>query len=181
MPRQFVFLRAINVGGRTITMARLAAVFGELGFPGAETFIASGNVVVTGRAQGAALEARLTKGLAAALGYPVDSFVRDEAELTRLAGATPYSPSDEAKAHALYVGLLHAAPPVAKVKALLPLCSATDDVAVQGREVWWLRRQQESSADLTNGRFEKVLGMSATFRNVTTLRRLAAKYGLVKA
>ena len=45
MSRLFAFLRAINVGGRTIKMERLRREFEVFGFPGVETFIASGNVV----------------------------------------------------------------------------------------------------------------------------------------
>ena len=43
--RHIAFLRAINVGGHTVTMDRLRRLFGEMGFRGVETFIASGNVV----------------------------------------------------------------------------------------------------------------------------------------
>lgn len=45
MSRLFAFLRAINVGGRTVKMERLRREFEVFGFPGVETFIASGNVV----------------------------------------------------------------------------------------------------------------------------------------
>ena len=39
------FLRAINVGGHIVKMDRLRTLFEAAGFRGAETFIASGNVV----------------------------------------------------------------------------------------------------------------------------------------
>jgi uncharacterized protein (DUF1697 family) len=41
------FLRAINVGGHTVTMETLRAQFLALGFADVETFIASGNVIYT--------------------------------------------------------------------------------------------------------------------------------------
>jgi uncharacterized protein (DUF1697 family) len=49
--RFFAFLRAINVGGRTVKMTRLRREFDLLGFSGVETFIASGNVVFEARAR----------------------------------------------------------------------------------------------------------------------------------
>ena len=52
MPRLFAFLRAINVGGRTIKMERLRREFEVFGFPGVETFIASGNVIFLGTRAG---------------------------------------------------------------------------------------------------------------------------------
>ena len=42
--RRFAFLRAINVGRRTVRMERLREEFTALGFSAVETFIASGNV-----------------------------------------------------------------------------------------------------------------------------------------
>lgn len=178
MPRLFAFLRAINVGGHTVSMGRLQQACTELGCAGVETFLASGNVIFASRSPGgAALERRLAAGLEGALGFPVDVFLRTPTELAALAGPPPFSAADEAEAHALYVGLLHAAPPTATMERVLALRSATDDFHLRGRELWWLRRARESAGKLVNGTFEKALGASATFRNVTTLRRLAARFG----
>lgn len=182
MARLFAFLRAINVGGHTVSMGRLQQVCGELGCTGVETFLASGNVIFAARsAGGAALEKRLATGLEAALGFPVDVFLRTPAELAALVGPHPFTAADEAEAHALFVGLLHAAPAAAAMDRIMTLRSATDDFHLRGRELWWLRRAQESAGKLGNGTFEKALGASATFRNVTTLRRLAARYGVGRA
>ena len=49
MPRLVAFLRAINVGGHTVTMAHLRGLFEDLGFTNVETFIASGNVIFGSR------------------------------------------------------------------------------------------------------------------------------------
>jgi len=45
MTRYIAFLRAINVGGHTVKMDTLRALFESLGFLNVETFIASGNVL----------------------------------------------------------------------------------------------------------------------------------------
>jgi len=45
MPRYVAFLRAINVGGHTVTMDDLRGLFESLGFSTVETFIASGNEI----------------------------------------------------------------------------------------------------------------------------------------
>ncbi|HET7904254.1 MAG TPA: DUF1697 domain-containing protein, partial [Candidatus Eisenbacteria bacterium] len=83
MPRYAAFLRAINVGGRVVTMERLRGVFDEAGFPGARTILASGNVVFEAgaRAAAAGLEAKIAAALKAALGYEVATFIRTPAEL----------------------------------------------------------------------------------------------------
>ena len=51
MPRCIAFLRAINVGGHTVTMDALRGHFVDLGIAAPETFIASGNVIFTTRAR----------------------------------------------------------------------------------------------------------------------------------
>ena len=45
MTRYIAFLRAINVGGRTVKMDELRTLFAAMGFAGVATFIASGNVI----------------------------------------------------------------------------------------------------------------------------------------
>ena len=51
MPRHIAFLRAINVGGHTVTMDRLRQLFTGLGLKDVETFIASGNVIFSSAAR----------------------------------------------------------------------------------------------------------------------------------
>ena len=91
----FAFLRAINVGGHRVTMDELRGLFADLGFPEAETFLASGNVVLDvrpeGREEPADLERRIEAGLEEALGYEVATFLRDADELRAVAAAVPES------------------------------------------------------------------------------------------
>ena len=80
MPRLVAFLRAINVGGHTVTMDDLRRLFVKMDFDGVETFIASGNVVFESRPKGgAALEKKIEAALHKALGYEVKSFLRSGA------------------------------------------------------------------------------------------------------
>jgi uncharacterized protein (DUF1697 family) len=75
MPRYVAFLRAINVGGRTVTMERLRALFSDIGFSNVETFIASGNVIFDSKsAAPTTLEKDIERQLEASLGYSVATF-----------------------------------------------------------------------------------------------------------
>ena len=47
MTAYVALLRAVNVGGRKLVMAELKAVADKLGFDGARTYIASGNLLFT--------------------------------------------------------------------------------------------------------------------------------------
>ena len=92
MPRFVAFLRAINVGGHTVTMAKLRVLFESLGLEDVETFIASGNVVFSSPAKNlAALENRIEDHLAASLGYEVKTFIRSDAEVAAVARHKPFS------------------------------------------------------------------------------------------
>lgn len=168
------FLRAINVGGHTVKMDRLRALFEEMGFDDVATFIASGNVIFQAKGKAAALEARIEAHLKSSLGYEVVTFLRTPAELAAVAALHPFE--DEAAAHGLYVGFLKEPPTAEAREKLMALRADTVDFAVHGREVWWLSRISMADSRISNGSLEKALRMPATFRNVTTVRKLAAKY-----
>ncbi|MGW6916559.1 DUF1697 domain-containing protein [Kitasatospora sp. NPDC054939] len=94
------FLRAVNVGGRTVRMERLRALFTELGLDGVRTYIQSGNVFFS-TAEGAgeplggpgraALTARIEQHLAQELGFPVPVMLRTPAEVEALLAAEPFA------------------------------------------------------------------------------------------
>ena len=88
MPRHVAFLGGINVGGHRVAMADLKRHVEELGFTDVSTYIASGNVVFSTRTT--KLEPLVEAHLEAALGYAVPTFVRRDAEVVALAGASPF-------------------------------------------------------------------------------------------
>jgi uncharacterized protein (DUF1697 family) len=74
------------------------------------------------------------------------------------------------------VAFLHA-PLTASMKTkLLALRSKQDDLASAGREVHWWCRTKTSDSKFSGAVLEKTLGVPATFRNITTIRKLVAKY-----
>jgi hypothetical protein len=62
MPMLAAFLRAINVGGHTVTMAALRQEFEALDLKDVETFIASGNVIFSAPSGNRAALARKIEG-----------------------------------------------------------------------------------------------------------------------
>ncbi len=66
------FLRAINVGGHTVKMDVLRQFYESFGFSGAETFIASGNIIFEATPQSPeVMEMEIEARLREALGYEV--------------------------------------------------------------------------------------------------------------
>jgi uncharacterized protein (DUF1697 family) len=165
-------LRAINVGGRTVTMDRLRAVFEALEFNAVETFIASGNVIFDAPGRAAALERAIEASLGKALGFPVATFLRTPRELELAIRASPFAADASG---GLYVGFTSRpfSPAVgARMKALE---TDVDRFAVAGREVYWRGLQGMGRSKVTGASVEKALGAPVTFRSITTVRKLAAK------
>lgn len=178
MPRLIAFLRAINVGGHTVTMAALRQEFEALGVKDVETFIASGNVIFTSRATDvAALEKKIETRLRASLGYEVATFIRTDAEIAAVAGYTPFTDAKRGAAGALCVGFLSEPLGAAAKRTLMAFTTDVDEFHTHGREVYWLCRTKQSDSTFSNTRFEKAVKARATFRGINTVVRLAAKYG----
>ncbi len=176
MPRYVAFLRAVNVGGRVVKMDQLRTLFEAMEFEQVETFIASGNVLFDARTDDAdALEKRIEKELEKALGYEVLTFVRSPAEVAAAATYERFGdPATLPPMHAMYVGFLKTRPSDGAREKLLGLRSHIDDLQVSEREVYWRRLKGLRESLVTSAVLEKTLG-PATMRNVSTVRKLAAK------
>lgn len=177
MSRYVAFLRAINVGGQhMVKMDRLRELFESLKFKNVETFIASGNVIFdSGSDDGGALERQIEKRLHTALGFEVATFVRSTTEVRAVAQHRPFSGRDIEQC-ALTVGFLKSEPSPDAAKKLLKFGTDIDQFHVHQRQAYWLCRTKISDSDFSGALLEKTLGTPATMRNVTTVRKLAAKY-----
>ena len=175
--RYIAFLRAINVGGHVVKMDRLRKLFEGEGFTNVETFIASGNVIFDGSGRTDTLERGIEKMLKVALGYEVSTFVRTGAELRAVAAHEPFSAAALDRAVAFNVAFLSKAPDAKGKKALLALKTRDDEFDVHGRELYWLSRIRQGESVLSNALFEKTLGQRSTMRGISTVRKMAEKYG----
>ena len=174
MPRCVAFLRAVNVGGRLVKMDTLRAAFEPLPVTGVETFIASGNVVFDSRARdAAALERKIELELQACFGFEIDTFVRTLDEVAAIASHAAF---DE-PAPTQVVGFLRAAPEPLALKAVSAMSSDIDRLSVHGRELIWLSSNRQSDSTFSNSALERALKTRSTFRGVSTLRKLVAKFG----
>jgi uncharacterized protein (DUF1697 family) len=177
MPRLIAFLRAINVGGHTVSMAQLRKEFEALGLQNVETFIASGNVIFTSRSRDlAVLEKKIESRLRTSLGYEVATFLRTDAEVAELAAYRPFDAARIASARAFCVGFLDRPLDAKDSKTLMAFKTDIDDFHCRGREVFWLCKKGQGESTFNNVKMEKVLKVRGTFRGLNTVVRLAAKY-----
>lgn len=156
-------------------MDRLKGIFESLGLGDVETFIASGNVIFQSRsARTAVLERKIEEALRKSLGFEVATIVRSTSELSAIVGLEPF-PGSARPTSTLYVGLLRSAPDDEARQRVLALRTSTDECRVEGRELYWLCHTKSMNSIVSMGRLEKVVAMPATFRNISTLRKLAEK------
>ena len=178
MPRFIAFLRAINVGGHIVKMNHLRQLFEALEFSDVETFIASGNVIFESPATDArTLEKQIERHLRQALGYEVATFIRSTSELAAIATYKPFPATElDADGNALYIAFLPAPPTSEARQKLMTFRTEIDDFHIHEREIYWLCRTKLSESSFSGALLEKTIGMPATMRNSTTVKRLAAKY-----
>ncbi|MEO8215791.1 MAG: DUF1697 domain-containing protein [Acidobacteriota bacterium] len=178
MVRFVAFLRAINVGGHVVKMDRLRAEFEGMGLSSVETFIASGNVIFETKARDVArLEKSIEKRLRTALGYDVATFLRSTTDLAAVAHFQAFPQQElEVEGHALYIAFLPRPLDREAERKLMALRSEVDDFRVRDREIYYLIRTRFSESRFSGALLERTLGMPSTMRNVTTVRKLAAKY-----
>ena len=173
MPKLVAFLRAINVGGHTVSMDTLRREFEAIGLKDVETFIASGNVIFDARSGApTALDTKIEKHLETSFGYEVGVFLRSIDELAAVAAYEPFARPGAATV--LVVFLKHPLDPEAS-KRIMALRSETDDFRAHGRELYWLSQRGAGGSPVAPV-VGRIVGKQGTMRNVTTVRKLAAKY-----
>jgi hypothetical protein len=57
------------------------------------------------------------------------------------------------------------------------LSTVTDDLHLRGRELFWRRHGRFSDSQISGAQLERALGQPTTLRKVTTVEKLAKKYG----
>jgi uncharacterized protein (DUF1697 family) len=167
------FLRALNLGSRTVKMAQLVEIFEAQGYANVWTHINSGNVVFDATGSRSDLEKKLEAALQRAVGFEVTTFVRTAAEVRRAVDAKPFRVGGN---DTYFVTFLKTTPNAARKRALEALTNDFDTLRVRGRDVHWLMHGRSTDSKLKTRDWEAVVGRhQSTSRNMTMLRKLAAK------
>ena len=171
------FLRAVNVAGRVVKMTELKRIFESVGLDGVSTFIASGNVIFSSWRAAPQLNAQIERALERALGYPVATMLRSTTEVVAIVRREPFAATVTGKG-SIFVGLMRAGISAAAASKAMALQTDTDRLHIDEREVYWLARNNFANATISSAAIEKALQTQVTFRNINTIRRLAAKLAI---
>jgi len=172
MGRMVALLRAVNVGGRKLSMAELRKLCEELGWADVSTYIQSGNVVFSADGEPDALEAALEGAIRKAFGYDAPTVVRTAAQWRRYAPANAFP--DAARETPNYLLMLVSKRPPADgaVATIQAKAAAGEQVKRAGDAIWVHFPNGSGTSKLTPALIDKAIGSPATSRNYRTVVKL---------
>jgi uncharacterized protein (DUF1697 family) len=172
--RVIVLLRGVNVGGqRAVPMAELRQVAAAAGYAEIETWIQSGNLVLTTAAAPAAVEATLAPALARRFGFEVDVIARAAAAWARVIASNPFPDAAATRPSHLLVGFSKRPPSRDAAAQLRARATLGERVEVRGDAVWLDYAGGVGKSKLNPAALERAAGSPVTARNWTTVLKLA--------
>lgn len=171
------FLRAVNVGGRTVKMAELKTCVEKVGFKDVRTFIASGNVLYNSEITDISRQTiKIEQAIQKQFGMDVKVLVREIEDMKKLVKAIPSNWVND-KVMKCDVMLLWPEVDNKKILEQMPFNSEIEEIKyVPGAVIWRIDRDKVSKS-----RMFKLVGTklhkSMTVRNPNTIRKI---YELMK-
>ncbi|MDQ1742025.1 MAG: hypothetical protein QOE23_364 [Pseudonocardiales bacterium] len=174
MARFVAFLRAVNVGNRTVAMATARQALEELGYDEVASYVNSGNLLFSAPGKASEHEAAIRAALEKVYGFEITTFVRTAAQLRALVTAQPFGAVAAGHTHFVLFPLTRLTAP--QKRAVEQLSNEHDTVVVAGRDVQWLIRSKSTETTLGPQRWKQALPDNpTTARNVTMLTKLVAR------
>lgn len=176
MALHIALVRAINVGGRSLPMAELRALFVELGLNRVHTLLQSGNAVFQSDRTPAALEGLLEEATQRRFGLATEFFVRTAREWEAAIAANPFAPEARDDPSHLLLMALKTAPEAAEMRALNAAVAGLgrERVAAKGRHAYLVYPDGIGRSKMTNAFVESRLHTRGSSRNWNTVLKLAA-------
>ena len=177
MPEFVVFLRAVNVGKRKLTMAQAREALSDSGFADVESHIQTGNFLLgTSMRSAAKVEAAVSECLSAHAGFDIVSMARTRKQVSSLVEEVDGIPPVW-EGSTRYVSFLAAAPAAAARKELEGWEDSRERAFVLGKDVLLEIGGPYHEAKLGNALLEKIAGVDGTASNMTVVRAIAEKWG----
>ncbi|HVI48089.1 MAG TPA: DUF1697 domain-containing protein [Chitinophaga sp.] len=173
MAKYVAFLRAVNVGGRTVKMDVLKELFIKAGFKQVKTYIQSGNVIFeSGAGDTPAMEAKIEKLLLQELGFEVPTCIRSFGEMADVVKNNPFNdtpPDDEVQ---VYIAFLRTIPGPDTPKILQTLNNAAETYHLSGKDIYIKTIKNLMQKPFSNVNLEKKTGVISTTRNLATATKV---------
>lgn len=172
MARYVALLRGINIGPRNrVAMPALREALEETGFEDVQTYLQSGNVVLTSRAKAETVRRKIEQAIAERFDLEIAVVLRTRAELAAVVRRNPLAKvATEPKRY--QVTFLAAKLPAQLVRELEEAAAPEERVVVAGREVYAWHPKTIARSKLWAKLADKGLGVTATSRNWATVEAL---------
>jgi uncharacterized protein (DUF1697 family) len=172
MPRHIVLLRGINLGSRNrIAMPKLREALEEADFDDVQTYVQSGNVVLSSSESAADVARKVERQISKSFGLDIDVVVRTRAQLAKVVERNPLA--KVAKNPKRYqVSFLSAKPSAAVMRKLEDAAAEKERVVLIGREIYAWHSEGIGRSRLWTLLAGRGLGVTATARNWTTVTKL---------
>lgn len=172
MSKRILLLRGINLGpNRRVAMPKLREALAAAGMKDVETYVQSGNVVVSSRKSTDTLARDTERAIAAEFGFDVDVVARTRDELAEVVRRNPLGDIvDNPKRY--QVSFLAEEPDPEVVAELAELAHKSERLVADGRELYAWHPEGVARSKLWAALAGKKLGVTATARNWTTVTTL---------
>jgi len=171
MGSYFVFLRGVNVGGVVLKMEDLRKLLEYIGYSKVRTYIQSGNAIFEcGESNKRRMEAEIAQETKAVVGRDIGVIVLSLEELAAIVASHPLASLGPAEK--LYVTLLSQEPEAGDRDNLLGTMNEVDRHAMGKRVVYSYYGEGYGNSKRSNNFIEKMLKVTATTRNWTTMTTL---------
>ena len=173
-PSKFIaLLRGINVSGRNkVGMTQLRSACGKIGCSDVQTYIQSGNLLVSANTSPAALEADLEKLIEKRFGIVIPVIVRAAAAWPRYVARNPFRKASEKEPNLVMLALSKAPPKTDAVKTLRERAANGERIEQVGDGLWILFSRGVARSKLSPGMLDQAVGSPVTTRNWRTVLRL---------
>jgi uncharacterized protein (DUF1697 family) len=171
MNKYAAFIRGINVGGITLKMADLKAILTGIEFKNVTTYIQSGNVIFdSNEIDKSLLERKIREAIKRKSRIEVAIFVKTKEQIQSLVSNNPFEKNMDEKR--IYVTMLSKAPVGEKVGKIEAVNGANEKFILKKDVIYSYYGNGYGKSKYTNNYFEKVLDVSATTRNWTTINKI---------
>ena len=169
---QVLLLRGVNLGPRNrVPMVELRAALEEAGFGDVQTYLQSGNVVVSSKEGPGKTARRIERLIQERFGLEIAVVGRTGAELTRVVARNPLGEvATDPKRY--QVSFLDGPLPAASIGKLEQARVESERFVVHGREIYAWHPAGVARSKLWAALAGRGLGVTATARNWTTVTKL---------
>lgn len=166
-------LRGINVSGqKQIKMAELKSLFEDLGFKDVETYIQSGNVIFSSKEKSIEkIEEKISSSLKKKFGFEAETIVVTSEEIESVLDKNPFL-KRKTDFEKLYVTFLSEIPNEEYLIKLEASDYSPEQFIIVGKIIYLSLPNGYGRTKLNNNFFEKKLNVSATTRNLKTVKAL---------